>query len=269
MEDSAELAVVASCFPPVVEEQIRAVVSDLGAMDPSVSSRWTWAHAPPATAAHSCASPFGALLLSPTGTGHADQEGKHLPAAFFHLMSGQVAGGPVKRERGASVPRPASSSSVVVYLLNANHKARGAYPGKNQLRTVIFMEITKQAISEWIYSRLGGNPSAAGGTHPPLPAGRGGEAAAPLLGARRGCCHPRSTFPPSCPQAASPSLPPRVTPSPREARQRFTEGRLASRAELRRWFPLARGKPRPGFPPCSVFLRVRAPRSVHVTMSCL
>lgn len=30
MEDSAELAVVARCFPPVVEEQIRAVVSDPG-----------------------------------------------------------------------------------------------------------------------------------------------------------------------------------------------------------------------------------------------
>lgn len=32
------------------------------------------------------------------------------------------------------------------------------------------MEIMKQVISEWIYSLLGGNPSAAGGVHLSLPA---------------------------------------------------------------------------------------------------
>lgn len=36
------------------------------------------------------------------------------------------------------------SSSVIVYLLRADHKPCGASPGKNQLRTVIFMEIVKQ-----------------------------------------------------------------------------------------------------------------------------
>lgn len=36
------------------------------------------------------------------------------------------------------------SSSVIVYLLRADHKPCRASPGKKQLRTVIFMEIVKQ-----------------------------------------------------------------------------------------------------------------------------
>lgn len=39
---------------------------------------------------------------------------------------------------------PSLSSSVVVYLLRADHKPCRASPGKKQLRTVIFMEIVKQ-----------------------------------------------------------------------------------------------------------------------------
>lgn len=113
------------------------------------------------------------------------------------------------------------------------------------------MEIMKQAISEWIYSLSGGNPSAARGTHPPLPTSRGEEAEIPLPGAQRRCWCLCSTFHSSfpsqtaasgagCPcvlrpQAASPSLPapcPRhwqqvAPPSWREARLRFAESWLA------------------------------------------
>lgn len=205
-----------------------------------------------ANAACSCSSLFNALLLSPMRTGHADQESKHSSIfnSLFHPMSCQVSCG-CWESCGAgtacaiSIPRPASSSSVIVYLLNANHKACGAYPGKKQLRTVIFMEIMKQAISEWISSCLGGNPSAAGGTHPPLPTPRGEEAAIPLPGAQRHRWCPRSTFHSSlpncnlrsglCPPAPSPGCQPQPPhtvpqvdpPSRREARLRFTESRLA------------------------------------------
>ena len=169
---------------------------------------------------------------------------------FFHPLSCQVPWGcwescGVETARAISIPRPASSSSVIVYLLNANRKACGAYPGKKQLRTVIFMEIMKQAISEWIYSLLGGNPSAAGDTHPPLPTSRGEEAGSPLPAAQRRCRCPRSTFHSSLPncslrsglylpapspgcQPQPPRTVPQVAPASRgEGRLRFTGSRLA------------------------------------------
>lgn len=111
-----------------------------------------------------------------------------------------------------SIPGPASSSPVIVYLLRANHKACRAYPGKKkQLRTDIFMEIMKQAISERICRRLGGNPSAAGA--PAAPArrrGRGGRDPQPRP--RRRCWCPPAPFTPKCslwsrlPAPASPLL---------------------------------------------------------------
>lgn len=175
---------------------LRKLPQELGARCPST----------PANAACSCSSLFNALLLSPMRTGHADQESKHSSIfnSLFHPMSCRVSCGcwescGVGTACAISIPRPASSSSVIVYLLNANHKACGAYPGKKQLRTVIFMEIMKQAISEWIYSLLGGNPSAAGGPHPPLTSSRGEEAEIPLPGAQRRCWCPHSTFHSSLP----------------------------------------------------------------------
>lgn len=139
-------------------------------MVPSINCCRIWVNAPPASPA--CSSLFSALLLSPMRTGHADQESKHssVSNSLFHLMTCPVSCGcwescsRVGTACAVSIPSPASSSSVIIYLQNANHKAWGAYPGKKkQLRTIIFVEIMKQAISEWIYGLLGGNSSA---THP-------------------------------------------------------------------------------------------------------
>lgn len=88
-------------------------------------------------------------------------------------------------------------SQLIVYLQNASPQGLQSPPWKiKQLRTVIFMEIMKQVISEWIYSLLGSNPSAAGGVHSSLPAGPSLPAPCPRVlprpGLRRGCVSPRA-----------------------------------------------------------------------------
>lgn len=140
------------------------------------------------------------------------------------------------------------------------------------------MEIMKQAISEWIYSLLGGNPSAAGGPHPPLTSSRGEEAEIPLPGTQRRCwCPPQHLplIPPKLqpPERAAPACSVPRLPAPASQHRAPGAGSrlllhpgerrgcvspradwLWSRTELRCWFSLAHGKPTPNFPPCSVFL---------------
>lgn len=89
--------------------------------------------------------PVPALLLSLTGTGYAAQESKqHLQHSVSsgELLSVLWLLGALEWELLVLSPSP--SSSVIVYLLRAHHKPCGASPGKNQLRTVIFMETVKQ-----------------------------------------------------------------------------------------------------------------------------
>lgn len=86
MEDW-ELAVVARCFPPVVEEQIQAVISGPGQGWWSLrAGAKPTLYIPPAQPVS--APPFPAPLMSPAGTGCAAQESKQDRfLTLFHPMS--------------------------------------------------------------------------------------------------------------------------------------------------------------------------------------